>query len=391
MRRRGRRNPLFPGIKHDRKRGADGKFRDEYRLRLADGTTRRIWACPTDIPGFIAACHAALEGMSVPDPRVKVDGKFLLSGLIVLYLSRSDSHFLTLDDGPGSTRAQRRSYLTRLKEECGDQVVHLERGGKRTMVMTSAEVQQILDKKQEQPGAMVNLRRSLRGMFKWAVSIGLVPADPTLGTIVVKSKNPDGHATWTEEQVAQFIKRHPMGTKAYLAITLALETSQRRSDLHLLGPQHYKLVIDGVGRQVRVLSFTQFKNRRHKPSHVTNVVTKTLQLAIDAARLPLSQLTFLTNEHGRPFTSANGLGEWFRDRMNEAGLTQPGLGLHGLRKASLTRDGDAGADVFALMAKSGHRSIKEVQRYTEKYNRVQAAIRGAGAEVVFVDEAEAKR
>ena len=382
-RRRGPKNPLFPGIKRERKRDAAVNFRDEYRLRLPDGTTKRIWTSPTDLAGFIAACQAALGGEALPNPNEKTDGKFLLAALVTIYLTRGDSHYFTLDK---DTQTQRRSYLSRLKTECGDIVVYVERNDKRIMVMTSEEVQQILDKKQAQPGAMTNLRRSLRGMFKWAKANGLVPENPTLVATVVPPKNPDGHETWTEAQVAQFKQRHKKGSKAYLAITLCLETSQRRSDLHLLGPQHYKLVPCN-GRQVQALAFTQWKNRKRKPSHVVNVVTKELKEAIDAARLPATQLTFLTNEHGRPFASASSFGEWFRDRMNEAGLTQKGLGVHGVRKTSLTRDGDAGIDAFALMAKSGHRSIREVQRYTEKFNRTQAAIRGAGAEVVFIDEA----
>jgi hypothetical protein len=44
-------------------------------------------------------------------------------------------------------------------------------------------------------------------------------------------------------------------------------------------------------------------------------------------------LTFLVTKHGKPFT-ANGFGNWFRDRCDEARLPQ--CSAHGLRKAGAT-------------------------------------------------------
>ena len=53
-----------------------------------------------------------------------------------------------------------------------------------------------------------------------------------------------------------------------------------------------------------------------------------------------SHLTFLTTERGAPFTS-NGLGNWFRQRCDEASL--PHCSAHGLRKAAATRLADQDA------------------------------------------------
>jgi hypothetical protein len=41
----------------------------------------------------------------------------------------------------------------------------------------------------------------------------------------------DGVHTWTEDEVAQFIARHPPGTKPHLALMLMLWTGQRRGDV----------------------------------------------------------------------------------------------------------------------------------------------------------------
>jgi integrase len=51
----------------------------------------------------------------------------------------------------------------------------------------------------------------------------------------------DGIHTWSEDEVARFIERHPVGTKAHLALMLMLYTGQRgRSDAARMGWQHVR-------------------------------------------------------------------------------------------------------------------------------------------------------
>jgi integrase len=59
----------------------------------------------------------------------------------------------------------------------------------------------------------------------------------------------DGHHTWSIEEVERFELRHPIDSKARLAMALMLYTGQRRSDAIRIGPKHAK---DGW------LHFTQF-------------------------------------------------------------------------------------------------------------------------------------
>lgn len=67
---------------------------------------------------------------------------------------------------------------------------------------------------------------------------------------------PGGFHSWTVEEVERFEARHPVGTKARLAIVLLLYTGQRRSDIVQFGRQHVR---EGW------LRFTQRKNARNKP------------------------------------------------------------------------------------------------------------------------------
>jgi hypothetical protein len=69
-------------------------------------------------------------------------------------------------------------------------------------------------------------------------------------------------------------------------------------------------------------------------------------LADIIAKSPTGALTFLI-KHGKPFT-ANGFGNWFRDRRDGAGLPQ--CSAHGLRKAGATIAAENGATDRQLMA-----------------------------------------
>lgn len=163
-------------------------------------------------------------------------------------------------------------------------------------------------------------------------------------------RDSEGFHSWSIEEVERFEEKFPVGTKARLALALLLYTGQRRSDVVGFGPQHVK---DGW------LSFTQVKNRKRKPVTLSIPVRPELQAVIDAT--PSGHMTYLVTEFGKLFT-ANGFGNWFRRRCDEAGLPQ--CSAHGLRKAAAARLAEAGATENEIMAVTGHRTSKEVTRYT---------------------------
>lgn len=137
---------------------------------------------------------------------------------------------------------------------------------------------------------------------------------------------------------------------ARLAFALLLYTGQRRSDVMRFGRQHVR---NGW------LKFTQHKNRRAKPATLEIPIVSELHSIIDAS--PCGDLTFLVNRFGRPFTSA-GFGNKFRQWCDEAGLKH--CSAHGLRKAAAARLAELGASEHEIMAVTGHRTSKEVTRYT---------------------------
>ena len=158
------------------------------------------------------------------------------------------------------------------------------------------------------------------------------------------------------------MQTHPLGTKAYLALALLLGLGQRRSDTAKLGRQHVK---------GSVIEFVQDKNEKRLHKHMRLPIIPMLAEALET--VPKTQMTFLQTEYGKPFTPA-GLGNWFRDRCDEAGLQ--GYSAHGLRKAQQALGADAGLSDRELMAIAGHESSTETSRYTKKRDRDLLAASG---------------
>ena len=231
--------------------------------------------------------------------------------------------------------------------------------------LSSKAVRVLRDRKAQFPAAANMRLKALRRVFKWALDneIGDLTTNPTREVSYLKHVS-SGYHTWTVEEVEQYEQRHPLGTKARLALALLLYTGARRSDVVLLGRQHVR---------AGWLKFTAQKNRNRNPIVVEVPILSVLQSTIDATKT--GELTFLVTEYGRPFTVA-GFGGWFRERCDEAGLTH--CSAHGLRKAGATIAAENGASPHQLMAIFGWLTLKEAERYTQAARRKKMARLGMG-------------
>src|SRR5262245_46207906 len=63
--------------------------------------------------------------------------------------------------------------------------------------------------------------------------------DPTRDVKAIRVKT-GGHHSWTDDEIARFERRHPVGSRARLAHALLLYTGQRRGDVIRMGPQHMR-------------------------------------------------------------------------------------------------------------------------------------------------------
>jgi integrase len=322
------------------------------------------------LPGsaeFMAVYQAALDG--APAPKVETAPRTApgtVHWLVSAYLSSP-----TLKALAPETQRTRRNILENFRKADGDKRIFITVNGAPKMVLTRQLLQPIINKKS--PFVQRNLLSTLRAMFRWAVSEGKLPDDPTVGVTRQRLKNTtEGYRTWTEDEIEQFIARHPIGTKAYLALMLVLDTSHRRGDAVRLGRQHIRH--DLLPKQPHgYLCIAQ-----HKTGTLVEVpVTDALQAAIDAC--PSNHLTFLVTSQGQPFSTA-GFTNWFRDRCNEAGLPK-GLSVHGLRKARARRIADKNLSAHAVAAVTGHKTLSEVQRYTARFDRRKLAVEAMRDEI----------
>jgi integrase len=230
----------------------------------------------------------------------------------------------------------------------------LEHGDKRPALLHREHVIKLIAVHAEKPGMAHAVRRSLRALMQHAVEIGMRADDPTRDVRAIRAKG-DGYHSWTEAEIAQFEKRHPIGSRTRLAFALLLFTGQRRSDIVTMGRQH---ITDGE------LVVRQQKTGRTVwiPIHES--------LASIIAETPASNLTFLVTENGKPFTAPS-FGNWFRDQCRTAGLD--GCSAHGLRKAAARRLAEAGCSAHEIAAITGHATLREVARYTEAVDRRKLA------------------
>jgi integrase len=205
------------------------------------------------------------------------------------------------------------------------------------------------------------MMKTLSGLMAFALADGLIPADPTVGVKLARTKDTGGFPTWPLECIEQYRAAHKLGTRARLALELLYGTMQRRGDAVKLGPQHV---------QNGILSLHQQKTG----ADVDIPILPELQTAIDA--MPKGgHLAFLTTEHGKPFTAA-GFSHWFSEVCKQAGVPR-NLSAHGLRKAGATRLAEHGCTDHEIMAWGGWTSITEVQRYTKAADRKRNALQAA--------------
>jgi integrase len=234
-------------------------------------------------------------------------------------------------------------------------------GDKSAVTLKAHHVEKLMEARSDRPDSANGLRKVLRAMMQVAIKLEWRADDPTFGVKKIKPKRRGGFHRWTDTEVRQFEMRHPVGSKARLALALGLYTGQARQDVVRMGEQHIR---------DEVLDWVRMKTEDTTGFELAIPVHPELRRIIDAT--PSKHLTFLVTELGAPFSAA-GFGNWFRDRCNEAGLKH--CAFHGLRKAAATKLIDAGCDVVETAAITGHASLKELQRYIETRDRKKAARR----------------
>ncbi|MCG0998148.1 site-specific integrase [Acetobacter persici] len=216
-------------------------------------------------------------------------------------------------------------------------------------------IRKIINARASTPARANHILRMFRMLMSYAVDIGWLQTDPTIGIKRLRTKD-EGAQAWSEEEIAQYQRHWPIGSRQRLAFDLMLHTGQRRSDIVGMG---LRSIVGGY------LGLTQIKTG------------KALKIPIHPCLLDSVVAwegtgdTFLETRHGKP-CSSNGFYNQFVKWCAAAGLPT-GLSPHGLRKAAGRRLAEAGCTPHQIASILGHSTLAEVERYTASASQQQLA------------------
>jgi integrase len=318
---------------HDRR----GKLRVYFRR----GKGARI-ALPADVNSddFKEAYAAALAGNVSARKKREAATPGTIGALILSY-QRSQG-YLSLRP---TTQANYQWLLEKLRAKHAHRTLS---GMQREGIVTK-----ILAPYAGRPGLWLSILRLLRVLVRHAIEIGLMRHDPTLG---IKRPKLGEVRSWTDDEIAKFEARWPIGSKERLAFALMLYTGQRRSDVYRMTWAQF---------DVAAVKVTQQKTgaRLVIPLHTD------LRAVLAAA--PRDNFTVLNSIRRRPFT-ITGYSAFFRDAITAAGLPED-CQPHGLRKAAGRRLAEAGCSAREIMSILGHKTMSEAERYTRDADQQRLA------------------
>jgi integrase len=244
-----------------------------------------------------------------------------------------------------ATRRQRENLMRPVLKQAGQQ---LAAAIKRQHVVAGR------DRRKDAPAQAKHFLDAMRGLFRWALDAGHIKADPTLGIKNPTLPKTDGFPEWTEDDVARYEARWPIGTRERVWLGVLLYTGLRRGDAVRLGRQHVR---DGVA------------TLRTKKTGTT--VTLPILPALDEILQggPCADLAFICGENGRPLTKES-FGNLFRGACNAAGVAKS---AHGVRKIGATRAALNGATVAELDAIFGWQGGGMASLYTRAADRARLA------------------
>jgi len=313
--------------------------RTVWYVRVNRGARIRINAA-FGTPEFDAEYQGAISG--TPRPQKGKAGIASLEWLIARYRETTDWSALSL-----ATRRQRDNIFVHVLETAGRSPYSK---------ITSATIIAGKERRAATPAQARNFLDAMRGLFRWAHRAGLIKVDPTAGVNNPPRRKGDGFVAWTEEDVAAYETKWPLGTRQRVWLSVLLYTGLRRGDAVRLGRQHVR---EGVA--------TIKTEKSGGDVEVTLPILPVLQEALDAG--PCGDLTFIVGQNGKPLTKES-FGNLFRAACKEAGV--PGS-AHGVRKIAATRAANAGATVAQLEAIFGWTGGTMASHYTRKADRKRLA------------------
>ena len=322
------------------------KYVDEYRDRL--GTVRRYFrkggkrlgVLPGEVGSeeFMSAYAAFMAEKSPAVVRPMHEDS--LAKLIVDYYG---SRYFT-DLKPSSRKLYKYALEPLSKAH----------GHRSATAMTAEHAEKIISQIGAKRPGMGNLTRAvMRRVMQFAVKTKRRKDNPMIGVDPFKIGE---HHTWTDAELKKFEDYWKLGTRQRLAYALLLYTGQRVGDVAKMkradiSDDMIHVVQEKTGAELWI------------PIHPE------LQRAMKA--YSAKGLTLIGDAAGRPI-KRDALSAAMRAAIKDAGLPKRCVS-HGLRKANARLLAESDATEKQIAAVSGHKTLKEIERYTKAANQKKMA------------------
>jgi integrase len=284
-------------------------------------------------PEFMAAYRDALAALPLPKSRM---ASGTLGDLVTRYYASAE--FANLK--PSSQKLYR-LVLERHAAQDGHRLVR---------DLPSAKARKIIEEIGAATPGMANLTRSvLIALMEFGIDMGMRRDNPFKRTTRYRLGS---RHTWTDAELDAYRARWLLGTRERLAFAVLLYSGQRVSDAVKL-------------KRSDVLAITQQKTGKE----LSIPVHPALARAVKAG--PSNGIYIVGLEDGRPM-SAQTLTKLIRRAVRKAGLPAH-CKAHGLRKAAMRRLAENEATTKQMAAVSGHKTLKELERYSEAADQVKLA------------------
>lgn len=273
-----------------------------------------------------------------------------------------------------STRLQRTGLIENLLPENGD---------KPFAVLTRKVVK--AEMKARTPSQAGNLLSALRGLIRWMIEERHLDEDddPTIGVRSGKAKasrESGGFLPWSEDDMARYRTKWPLGTEARLMFDILHYTFLRLGDAHRFGPTHLRQVVRKMAVQVAT-------EKSRGNTTVTVPVHPAFAESLRAARAAgiVGEQVFagkMVRGRVQPM-SKKAWAAKLKKYAVLAGVNEPKKSCHGVRKARAEVAAYADCTESQMMAMFGWTDPKMPAHYIAQANREKLGFSGMEKVVAF--------
>ncbi len=259
----------------------------------------------------------------------------------------------------------------------------IENGEKPFAVLTRNVIK--AEMKARTPSQAGNLLSALRGLMRWMIDEGHLDEDddPTIGLRSGKaraSRESGGFLPWTEEDMARYRAKWPLGSEARLMFDILHYTFLRLGDAHRFGPPHLRQIVRKMAVQI-----TTEKSRGN--TMVTVPVHPEFAESLRAARAAgIIGADVFTGKRLKGRVLPMNKKAWamkFKKYAVLAGVNEAKKSCHGVRKARAEVAAYAECTESQMMAMFGWTDPKMPAHYIAQANREKLGISGMDKVVAF--------